>query len=104
MLDTVHGGGAGRCGLHGVIPFVSWLEFAVRDGKPFSSRPLQLCGWVRYGVCKIRPLWYQTPRLGALLLVRDQAAVAFSFAAVPRPAASSLMPLRRTPRRPDPAR
>ena len=43
-------------------------------------------------------------RLGALLLVRDQAAVAFSSAAVLRPAGSSLMPLRRTPRRPDLAR
>ena len=43
-------------------------------------------------------------RLGALLLVRDQAAVAFSSAAVLRPAASSLMPLRRTPRRPETAR
>ena len=43
-------------------------------------------------------------RLGALLLVRDQAAVAFSSAAVLRPEGSPLMPLRRTTRRPDPAR
>ena len=57
------------------------------------------CGWVRHGVCKIGP-----PSLGALLLVQDQAAVAFSSAAVLRPAGSPLMPLRRTLRRPDPAR
>ena len=31
----------------------------------------------------------------------DQAGAAFGSAAVPRPVGSSLMPLRRTPRRPD---
>ena len=39
----------------------------------------------------------------ARLSLRDQADVALSSAAVPRPAGSSLMPLRRAPRRPDPA-
>ena len=37
------------------------------------------------------------------LSLRDQADVALSSAAVPRPAGSSLMPLCRAPRRPDPA-
>ena len=50
------------------------------------------------------PAWSGPPSLGALLLARDQAAVVFSSAAVLRPAGSPLMPLRRTPRRPDPAR
>jgi len=36
--------------------------------------------------------------------VRDQASAAFGSAAVPRPVGSSLMPLRRTPHRPDLAR
>ena len=40
----------------------------------------------------------------ARLSLRDQADVALSSAAVPRPAGSSLMPLRRAPRRPDLAR
>ena len=128
MLDTVHGGGAGRCGLHGVIPFVSWLEFEVRDGKPFSRPPLSSaagcatacarsgCRGIQLRGCppacglpldaaapNAPPAWSGPPSLGALLLVQDQVAVAFSSAAVPRPAASSLMPLRGTPRRPDPA-
>ena len=37
----------------------------------------------------------------ARLPLQDQADVALSYAAVPRPAGSSLMPLRRAPRRPD---